>query len=103
MNVSTIIIIIASVGLIVAGIVILNNKSLKNIIKESKIYNDANKFIKFNGYFYLTVGLVGVMLGVLNEVLKEKNALIVPIFMILVTSSSIIQYRLISKFRNLIK
>lgn len=80
MDVTTIIIIVASIGFIIMGFVMLNSKKLKDILSSSNIYKDTEKYVNFNGKFNILMGIVGIGLGILNYLLSEKSNYIVISF-----------------------
>ena len=80
MDVTTIIIIAASIGFIVMGLVMLNSKKLKDILSSSSMYKDTEKYVKINSKFNILMGTIGIGLGILNYLLSEKSNYIVIAF-----------------------
>jgi hypothetical protein len=98
---STIIIILGSIGFILMGLLSLKSKKIKKFLDNSGVYSDIDKFIKFNGIFNISIGLVGVALGIADYILVEESKYIVIIFIAVIAISSLIQRIIGKKYRNI--
>lgn len=82
MSVTTIIMILASVGFIIMGLVMLKSKKLKEILAISNMYNDTEKYINFNGKLNMLMGIIGLILGIMDYILNQQSNYIVIVFII---------------------
>ena len=87
----SIIIIAASIGFIIIGLIMLKSKKLKEILTISNMYKDVEKYINFNGKFNILIGAIGIGLGIINTLLEEKSNYIVIAFVVTILFSTIIQ------------
>ncbi|ATD54045.1 hypothetical protein [Clostridium chauvoei] len=97
---STIVMIVASIGFILIGLVILSSKKIRKLMSEVQIYTDTNKFISFNGKFNIIVGLAGLLLGGLDYMFEEQSKYIVVIFIIVMVTASLLQNKLGKKYKK---
>ena len=91
MNYTTKVILIASIGFIIMGVTYLKNEKIKKSLRESGLYKDADGFIKFNGIFNISIGLIGILVGISDYFFPEASRKIVTIFAGLIIFVSIIQ------------
>lgn len=98
---STIVIILGSIGFILMGLLSLKSKKMKSFMKDSGVYNDIDKFMKLNGIFNISIGLVGIALGILDYILVEQSKYIVIIFIFVIAITSFIQNKILKKYRNI--
>ncbi|MBD7913907.1 hypothetical protein H9660_01980 [Clostridium sp. Sa3CUN1] len=101
MKSTTLVILLGSLGFLVMGFVSLLSKKIKEYFKESGVYNNIDKFMKYNGIFNLSIGIIGIILGMLDILLEEKSKYIIIIYIILTLTISIIQNKLLKKYRNI--
>lgn len=99
MSGTTIIIILASIGFILMGLLMLKNKKLKEILISSNMYKDTDKYIKFNGMFNIYIGILGLILGGIDYILVEKSNYIVIIFIVCMLISTIAQKIVVRKYK----
>lgn len=100
MNGSIIIIIFASIGFIIMGLVMLRSKKLKDILIASNIYKDTEKYINFNGKVNLVVGYIGLAAASIDYLWSEESSYIVIIFIAIMLSATIIQKVVGKKYKN---
>ena len=98
MRSTTLVILLGSIGFIIIGLISLLSKKMKNYFKESGVYKDTDKFMKYNGIFNLSIGLIGIILGLLDSILAESSKYIIVIYIVLVVTLSIIQNKLLKKY-----
>ena len=94
---STVVIILGSIGFLLMGLLSLKSKKMRNFLKDSGVYNDIEKFMKLNGIFNISIGL----LGVLDYTSIEKSKYIVITFIIVIAIASFIQSKMLKKYRNI--
>lgn len=100
MNYTTKVIIIASIGFIIMGVTYLKNEKIKKSLRESGLYKDADGFIRFNGIFNISIGLVGILVGISDYFFSEFSRKIVTVFAGLIIFLSIIQNIYSKKYKN---
>ncbi|WP_291650587.1 hypothetical protein [Clostridium sp.] len=98
---STIVIILGSIGFILMGFLSLKSKKMRNFLKDSGAYSDIEKFMKLNGIFNISIGFVGIILGLLDYTFIEQSKYIVIIFILVIAIASFIQNKLLKKYRNI--
>lgn len=91
MSYTTKIIFIASIGFIIMGVTYLKSEKVKKSLRNSGLYKDADGFIKFNGVFNISIGFIGVLVGVSDYFFSEISRQIVTIFGGLIILLTIIQ------------
>lgn len=101
MQITTLVILLGSLGFIIMGLISLLSKKMKSYFKESGVYKDTEKFMKYSGIFNVSIGLIGVVLGILDIALVEKSKYIVVIYIICILTLSVIQNKLLKKYRNI--
>ncbi len=101
MNSTTLIMFLGSFGFFIIGLVSLLSKKIRNYFKESGVYKDADKFMYYNGVFNLSIGIVGTILGLLDIILTEQSTYIIVIYIVLIFILSIIQNRVLKKYKNI--
>ena len=101
MRSTTLVILLGSIGFIIIGLISLLSKKIKNYFKESGVYKDTDKFMKYNGIFNLSIGLIGIILGLLDSILAESSKYIIVIYIVLVVTLSIMQNKLLKKYRHI--
>lgn len=97
---STIVMIMASIGFILIGLVILGSKKIESLMSDVKIYTDTKKFISFNGMFNIGIGVVGLLLGILDYFYAELSKYIVIVFIIIMVTASLLQNKLSKKYKK---
>ena len=100
MSYTTKVILIASIGFIIMGVTYLKNEKIKKSLRESGLYKDADGFIKFNGIFNISVGLIGILVGISNYFFSEFSRRIVTVFAGLIIFVSIIQNIYSKRYKN---
>ena len=101
MKSTTLIMFLGSFGFLIIGLISLLSKKIKNYFKESGVYKDADKFMHYNGIFNLSIGLIGIILGILDIILIEKSKYIIIIYIIFIFIVSTIQNRLLNQYNNI--
>lgn len=101
MKSTTLVILLGSMGFMIIGLLSLLSKKMKNYLKESGVYNDTDKFMKYNGIFNLSIGLIGIILGILDIILVERSKYIIVIYIIFIVTLSITQNKSLKKYRNI--
>ena len=101
MKSTTLIMVLGSFGFLIIGLISLLSKKVKKYFKESGVYKDTDKFMYYNGVFNLSIGLVGIVLGILDMVLTGKSKYIIIIYIIFIFILSTIQNRLLKKYKNI--
>lgn len=100
MRATTIIMTVASIGFIIIALSVLKSKKLRNVLEQSNVYSDSNKMLKFNGFFNLSIGIIGLILSTLDYFFYEKSKIIVIIFIVVTILGSLIQSIMGKKYRN---
>ncbi|WP_300382205.1 hypothetical protein [Clostridium sp.] len=100
MSYITKVIIIASIGFIIMGITYLKSQKIKNSLKESELYKDSDRFIKFNGIFNISIGSIGILVGIINNFIPESSRIIAIIFSGVIIILSIIQNVYSKKYKK---
>jgi hypothetical protein len=100
MNYTTKVIIIASIGFIIMGVTYLKSEKIKKSLRESGLYKDADGFIKFNGIFNISIGLIGILVGISDYFFSEVSRRIVTVFAGLIIFVSIIQNIYSKRYKN---
>jgi len=88
-------------GFLIIGLISLLNKKIKKYFKESGVYKDTDKFMYYNGIFNLSIGLIGIILGLLDIILTEKSKYIIVIYIAFIFILSIIQNRVLKQYKNI--
>lgn len=91
MNGATIIIIFASIGFILMGLVMLKSKKLKDILITSNMYKDTDKYIKFNGKFNVSIGAIGLVVALINYLIGQESSYVVIVFIAIMLLATITQ------------
>ena len=91
MRMETVIIIIASIGFIIMGLVMLKSKKLKDILISSKLYKDVDKYINFTGKSNILLGGIGILLGTLDYIIDGASNYIVIALIVIILLLIIIQ------------
>ena len=100
MKITTVIMILGSLGFIVMGLISLLSKGIRNYFKESGIYNDVDAFMKYSSIFNLAIGVIGILLGGLDHFLNESSRVIVIVYVLVIFILSIIQRSILKKYKN---
>ncbi|WP_066896299.1 hypothetical protein [Clostridium nigeriense] len=101
MKSTTLVIFLGSLGFLLMGLVSLLSKKTKKYFKESGVYKDVDKFMKYNGIFNLSIGIAGSILGILDILLEGKSKYIIIIYIVITLTLSIVQNKLLKKYRNI--
>ncbi|MGG7060077.1 hypothetical protein ACQPUZ_17615 [Clostridium tertium] len=101
MKSTTLVILFGSIGFIIIGLISLLSKKMKRYFKESGVYKDTDNFMKYNGIFNLSLGLIGLILGILDIILVGVSKYIIVIYIIFIMTLSILQNRTLKKYRNI--
>lgn len=101
MKSTTLIMLLGSFGFLIIGLISLLSKKIKKYFKESGVYKDTDKFMYYNGVFNLSIGLIGIILGLLDIILTEKSKYIIVIYIAFIFILSIIQNKMLKKYKNI--
>ena len=75
MNFTIIVMILGSLGFILLGTFLLNNKYIKNIDpKDSELYKEA-KSMKLSGYTNILIGVIGVICSIVRIETSSLSAI----------------------------
>lgn len=99
MRITSIIMLLASIGFILMGIIILKSKKLRGFLINSYAYKDPDKFISMNGRSNIGIGIVGLILSGLDYLFTDKSKYIVIIFILVISVLSFIQGQMGKKYR----
>ena len=100
MNITIIVMILGSLGFILLGIFLLNNKYIKSIdINDKELYKEV-KGMKFSGYINILIGVIGVICSLICLITNSINKGIVTIFSLSIAILSSIQYIFNKKIRK---
>ncbi|MBL4931458.1 hypothetical protein [Clostridium paridis] len=95
---TTIIMILASLVFIIIGILILLNKKIAGVIGGGMSPENHKAYIKFIGTFYLSVGSICMIFGILDYFFAKYSLLFVILFALIMISSSMIQMKIATKY-----
>ena len=100
MNITLLVMFLGSLGFILLGAFLLNNKYIKNIDpKDSELYKEA-KSMKLSGYTNILIGVIGVICSIATFVVGDISKTIVMIFVVCIAILSTFQYILNKKIRK---
>ena len=86
MKITSVVLILGSLGFIFMGLVSLLSKKMQVYFKESGVYKDSEKFMKYNGIFNLVIGSTGLILGLLDIFLLDKSRILIVLYIIMYSS-----------------
>ena len=101
MKITSVVLVLGSLGFIFMGVVSLLSKKIQVYFKESGVYKDSEKFMKYNGIFNLVIGLTGLILGILDIFLSDKSKILIVLYIIMIVTVSVIQKIILKKYRNI--
>ena len=96
---TTIIMVLASLWFLVLGISILKIKKIREILENSSVANDKTSYVKFNALFNVSLGVIGIVLGIIDYFLGQYSLYIVVGYAIIMVSAGFIQSKLSSKYK----
>lgn len=100
MNITIIVMILGSLGFILLGIFLLNNKYVKSIdVSDKEAYKEV-KAMKVSGYVNILIGILGIVSCVICLITNSINKIVVIIFAICIAILSCIQYIINKKIRK---
>ncbi|WP_196000932.1 hypothetical protein [Clostridium sp. 1001271B_151109_B4] len=100
MNFTIVVMVLGSLGFILLGTFLLNNKYIKNIDENDKeLYKEA-KSMKLSGYTNILIGAIGVTCSIAAFVVGNVSKTIVIIFVACIAILSTLQYILNKKIRK---
>lgn len=92
MNKAIIVMLLGSLGFILIGIYLLNNKYIKNIdLNKDEMKREA-KSIKLSGYTNILIGIVGVICSIAGFLYGGITKVIIMIFVLCIAILSVFQY-----------
>ena len=92
MNITIIVMLLGSLGFILLGVFLLNNKYVKSIDKNDKEAYKEVKGMKVSGYINVLIGIVGVVCSSICLITNSINKVVVIIFVISIAILSFTQY-----------
>ncbi len=97
---TTIVMILASLWLVIFGILVLRGKAVEKVVlKHKDAIKDMEGYVKFNGIFYVTMGIVGVVLSIIDYVLKDNSVTTIA-FIIFMFVAALIQGIMGKKYKK---
>ncbi|WP_315111044.1 hypothetical protein [Clostridium intestinale] len=96
---TTVIMVLASLWFLILGTSILLSKKVRGIIESASIANDKTAYVRFNAFFNLCLGGIGVLLGVVDYFFKEYSLYIVGAYAVIMISAGLIQGRLSARYK----
>lgn len=100
MNFTIVVMVLGSLGFILLGAFLLNNKYIKNIDQnDEELYKEA-KSMKLSGYTNILIGGIGVICSIAALVVGNVSKTIVIIFVACIAILSTLQYVLNKKIRK---
>ena len=100
MNITFLIMFLGSLGFILLGTFLLNNKYIKNIDTNDKESYREVKAMKISGYTNIAIGAVGLICSIIAFVLGALSKTIVIVFVMCIAILSTTQYILNKKIRK---
>lgn len=86
----TIVMALASAWLVIFGILILKGAMDKAVDKHKDEIKDLKSYMKFNGIFYIVMGIIGLLLTLVEYFTGGNNSIVI-IFIVLMIGSGFIQ------------
>lgn len=100
MRASTSVILVASIGFILMGVIVLKSKKIKKILDDTQLYNDTKKFIGINSKTNISIGIIGLILGMLDYFFIQWSKYIVLLFIIIMAILLFVQSKIGKQYRG---
>lgn len=91
MNITILIMYLASLGFIILGAFLLNNKYVKKNNNNEEMANEIRP-IKISGLINLVIGIIGVICGTIALLNKDLLKIIIIVFVVLIVLLTSTQY-----------
>ena len=100
MNFTIIVMVLGSLGFILLGVFLLNNKYIKTIdAKDVELYKEV-KSMKLSGYTNILIGVIGLICSIAAFIAGNLSKTIVSIFVLCIAILSTLQYIANKKIRK---
>lgn len=100
MNITILVMFLGSLGFILLGVFLLNNKYIKNIdTSDKEVYKEV-KAMKVSGYTNILIGAIGLGCSTISFISGNISKMVVTIFVICIALLSTIQYIANKKIRK---
>ena len=100
MNITLLVMFLGSLGFILLGVFLLNNKYIKSIdTNDKEVYKEV-KAMKISGYTNIAIGGVGLVCSAISFISGNVSKTVVTIFVICIALLSTTQYILNKKIRK---
>ena len=100
MNITLLVMFLGSLGFILLGAFLLNNKYIKSMnTKDKEVYKEI-KAMKISGYTNIAIGGIGLICSIISFISGSVSKTVVIIFVISIAILSATQYILNKKIRN---
>lgn len=100
MNITILVMFLGSLGFILLGAFLLNNKYIKSIDTNDKESYKEVKAMKVSGYTNISIGIIGLVCSTISFISGNINKTIVTTFIICIALLSTTQYILNKKIRK---
>ncbi|MBS6184202.1 MAG: hypothetical protein E7E64_00895 [Clostridium celatum] len=100
MNITILVMFLGSLGFILLGVFLLNNKYIKNIDTSDKEVYKEIKAMKVSGYTNILIGAIGLVCSTISFISGNISKTLVTIFVICIALLSTIQYIANKKIRK---
>lgn len=100
MKLTSLIMGLSSIGFILIGIFVMKSKSIANSVGAKEEKDNANEFVRKNANLNITVGILGVIIAIVDLLTSSMSKILIIIFVLMISLSSLIQYSLSKKFRG---
>lgn len=100
MNITILVMFLGSLGFILLGAFLLNNKYIKSMdTSDKEVYKEV-KAMKVSGYTNIAIGVIGLVCSAVSFISGDINKTVVTIFVICIALLSTTQYILNKKIRK---
>ena len=100
MNITLLVMFLGSLGFILLGAFLLNNKYIKSMnTKDKEVYKEV-KAMKISGYTNIAIGGIGLICSIISFISGSVSKTVVIIFVISIAILSATQYILNKKIRK---
>ena len=100
MNITILVMFLGSLGFILLGVFLLNNKYIKNIDTSDKEVYKEIKSMKVSGYTNISIGSIGLVCSTIAFISGNISKTVVTIFVICIALLSTTQYILNKKMKK---
>ena len=100
MNITILVMFLGSLGFILLGVFLLNNKYIKNIDTSDKEVYKEIKAMKVSGYTNILIGAIGLVCSTISFISGNISKTLVTIFVICIALLSTIQSYTYNEYRK---